>query len=217
MKYIVIITRATGEFDTFWSFNNGDFYELNNESSNQKLLIWHKDDESSFPAYKDKIVSEINNDTSIELGVIFHKLNGDIEAAALRRSLTTSFNGKLSFCQWYSGNTTDFWNEGNHNDNKPYNNLKKAWRNNNGSNKEDAFNAVWEYFSKKNDNNQKLETNLEFLHNCLTPDGLKDATLQEDWQASSEFEELKKENGNNPFSDPYIDALTALRNKLLPA
>lgn len=143
MKYLAII--ATRDFAGLWQIANGNFLELGNGKSDKKLLIWEKDDELSFADYNSKIVEQINGTTDFELGVIFHKLNGDTEANTFRESLRTSFNGKLAFCEWYSSNKTDFWNEPDANADLPYNNLKKAWKDSNGD-KEKTFEAVWDYF-----------------------------------------------------------------------
>lgn len=140
MKYLVIIT--TRDFVQLWN-SQTDFVDPNRtiyileqgEGRNAKLL-------ADFPQIID---SKINTNTNFELGVIFHKLNGDAEANTLRESLKTFFNGKLSFCEWYSSNKTDFWNEQDVNADLPYNNLKKAWKDNTGD-KVKSFEVVWVYF-----------------------------------------------------------------------
>lgn len=144
MKYLAIIATSK-DFNGLWGFQNGGFVSLPNSPSDKKLLIWLKDDECSFPDYTQKIQEQINGTTDFELGVIFHKLNGDAEANTFRESLRTSFNGKLAFCEWYSANKTDFWDETDANIDLPYNNLKKAWKDGNGD-KEKTFGAVWDYF-----------------------------------------------------------------------
>lgn len=140
MKYLAII--ATRDFAQFWHIANRDFLELSNGN---KLLIWQKDDELSFADYKNKIVEKINGSSDFELGVIFHKLNGDADANTFRESLKIAFNDKLAFCEWYSSNKTDFWIETDANAELPYNNLKKAWKEHIGD-KAKAFEVVWDYF-----------------------------------------------------------------------
>ncbi len=143
MKYLVII--ATRDFAYLWQICEGNFLELRDDASDNRLLIWQKDDELTFNNYKDEIAIRLKGDRENELGVIFHKLNGDMEAKTLRESLKNSFGDNVAFCDWYSSSKTDYWNEADANANKPYNNLKKAWKDNNGD-KEETFKAVWKYF-----------------------------------------------------------------------
>ena len=142
MRYLAII--ATRDFANLWQGTARDFLELN--ISMRSLLIWKVSPAMAFTDYKDKIVAQIANKDDFELGVLFHQLNGELEAKELRNSLEKSLNGKLSFCEWYSSNKKDFWDEGDNNADLPYNNLKKAWKDNIGS-KEGTFDAIWEYFS----------------------------------------------------------------------
>ncbi|MCB0535999.1 MAG: hypothetical protein KDE33_00585 [Bacteroidetes bacterium] len=140
MKYLVIIT--TRDFSQLWN-NQTDFTDTDRtvyildqgEGRSEKPL-------TDFPTI---ITNKINGNIDFELGVIFHKLNGDLDADTLRESLKTAFNSKLAFCEWYSSNKTDFWNETDANAELPYNNLKKAWKDNNGD-KAETFEAVWDYF-----------------------------------------------------------------------
>ena len=76
--------------------------------------------------------------------------------------------------------------------------------------------------SNKNEKFQKLfgfdpilESKLNFLHHCLTPDGLanKEVTKSE-WANTDEFKELGKAT-DGPFGDIYIKSLHTLRDKLL--
>ncbi|MCZ2392977.1 MAG: hypothetical protein LC105_03855 [Chitinophagales bacterium] len=67
-----------------------------------------------------------------------------------------------------------------------------------------------------------LEAKLNFLHHCLTPDGLKKGeVLKSEWAALNEFKsltEVKPEEDKaevDPFGDNYLDALRTLRDKLL--
>lgn len=140
MKYLVII--ATRDFSQLWN-SQTDFIETDKilyvlgqgEGRNEKLLT----------VFSEVITDKINSKSEFELGVIFHKLNGDAEAKTFREGLKTTLNGKLAFCEWYSSNKSDFWNEQDANADLPYNNLKKAWKDNNGD-KEKTFQAVWDYF-----------------------------------------------------------------------
>lgn len=59
-----------------------------------------------------------------------------------------------------------------------------------------------------------LNSKLNFLHQCLTPDGLETATIDASWNAEIQFEALKKAD-DGPFGENYIKALTTLRDKLL--
>ena len=60
-----------------------------------------------------------------------------------------------------------------------------------------------------------LESKLNFLHLCLTPDRLtKQEVTKSEWTELSEFEILKNAN-DGPFGDKYIEALRNLRDKLL--
>jgi hypothetical protein len=61
---------------------------------------------------------------------------------------------------------------------------------------------------------ETLEAKLNFLHQCLTPDGLGTATIDASWSAETQFEALKQVN-DGPFGENYIKALTTLRDKLL--
>ena len=105
MKYLVIIT--TRDFSQLWN-NQTDFTDTDRtvyildqgEGRSEKPL-------TDFPTI---ITNKINGNIDFELGVIFHKLNGDLDADTLRESLKTAFNSKLAFCEWYSSNKTDFWN-----------------------------------------------------------------------------------------------------------
>jgi len=60
-----------------------------------------------------------------------------------------------------------------------------------------------------------LESKLNFLHHCLTPDGLKKEEVKSsEWVKLDEFSKLKTAN-DGPFGDNYLSALRALRDKLL--
>lgn len=144
MKYLAIIATSK-DFNGLWNFQNGSLKKIPNTPSDENLLIWRIDDELSFDDYGKEIADQINERTDIEVGIIFHKLNGDREANTFREILKTHFNDKLAFCEWYSANKTDFWNEQDSNADLPYNNLKKAWKDNNGD-KQKTFEAVWDYF-----------------------------------------------------------------------
>lgn len=69
----------------------------------------------------------------------------------------------------------------------------------------------------KNEINKKgiLESKLNFLHHCLTPDGLsKEEVTKSEWAKLNEFTKLQAAN-DGPFGDNYLSALRTLRNKLL--
>lgn len=74
-------------------------------------------------------------------------------------------------------------------------------------------NELAEELKKKINEDNSLEAKLNFLHQCLTPDGLKDATLKDEWNAESEFENLKIVK-DGPFGNDYLEALRSLRDKL---
>ncbi|MCK9235114.1 MAG: hypothetical protein M0Q41_02090 [Bacteroidales bacterium] len=99
---------------------------------------------------------------------------------------------------------------------KAYEDLLTAWEDTTKSDKDkwDVFEEVWEYFSKKNDKNVVLNDKLNFLHQCLTPEGAANATLDPNWRVEDKFNKLKQEKGS-PFGKNYIGALTALRDTLL--
>ncbi len=60
-----------------------------------------------------------------------------------------------------------------------------------------------------------FESKLDFLHNCLTPDGMTSAEVtQSEWARFDEFTKLKATK-DGPFGRNYIDALSELRDKLL--
>lgn len=60
-----------------------------------------------------------------------------------------------------------------------------------------------------------LESKLNFLHHCLTPDGLKEEEVtKSEWAKMEEFAKLTEAN-DGPFGDKYLLALRTLRDKLL--
>jgi hypothetical protein len=60
-----------------------------------------------------------------------------------------------------------------------------------------------------------LEAKLNFLHHCLTPDGLKEEEVtKSEWSKLDEFTKLKSA-GDGSFGDNYLEALRKLRDKLL--
>lgn len=62
---------------------------------------------------------------------------------------------------------------------------------------------------------ETLESKLNFLHHCLTPDGLKEEEVtKSEWAKLDEFTKLKSA-GDGPFGDNYLSALRTLRDKLL--
>lgn len=60
-----------------------------------------------------------------------------------------------------------------------------------------------------------LESQLNFLHHCLTPDGLSKAELKQEWDAENEFKVLKGVEEDSPFGDSYLTSLRTLRDALL--
>ena len=145
MKHLIIITRQTGEFDTFWGYDANES-EAIYTSGEYKVLLIKKSRLTDFVNYDTVIADKLKDKTITDLGVIIHKQNGDTEAATLRRKLETSFNGNLAFCDWYSGGSkADFWNETTAVADLPYNKLKKAWKDSN-EDKEKTFEAVWSFF-----------------------------------------------------------------------
>lgn len=63
--------------------------------------------------------------------------------------------------------------------------------------------------------NKELESKLNFLHHCLTPDGLKNEEVtNSDWAKLEDFTKLTAAE-DGPFGDSYLSALRTLRNKLL--
>jgi len=148
MRHLVIITRETGEYDTFWSFNQ-NHPETIVTDSNMSLLVIKKSRLNTFVSYAKGIITDKLSDKVVsEIGILFHSLNDDDSQNKIVASFSGEIQNKIAFCKWYSGNKTDFWNaEPNYKGiDKPYNNLIKAWKDNNGSSKEDSFNAVWKYF-----------------------------------------------------------------------
>ncbi len=140
MKYLVII--ATRDFGQLWN-SQTDFID-----TNRTLYVLERGEgrsEKPLTDFPSIITQKINGNKDFELGVIFHQRNDDIGATTLRSSLEATLNGKLAFCEWYSSNKTDFWNEQDTNADLPYNNLKKAWKDSSGD-KEKTFEAVWDYF-----------------------------------------------------------------------
>jgi hypothetical protein len=83
-----------------------------------------------------------------------------------------------------------------------------------------ALNAtiIYEFIEKIKVFDTVLEAKLNFLHKCLTPEGLADAELMisEDWDASQEFSNLNDIEADGPFGENYLSALRNLRNQLLP-
>lgn len=60
-----------------------------------------------------------------------------------------------------------------------------------------------------------LESKLNFLHHCLTPDGLKNEEVaNSDWAMLEEFTKLTAAK-DGPFGENYLSALRTLRDKLL--
>jgi hypothetical protein len=150
---LIIITRERDEYGVnLWGFPevpNQLQIEKYNEHSNSIVLIKQAEGtpiEKNIEIYSSIILDNINTNKEIDQrGIIFHKQNGGAEALNLRSSLEATLNCKLAFCEWYSSNKTAFWDERNFNADLPYNNLKKAWKDNAGD-KAITFEKVWCYF-----------------------------------------------------------------------
>jgi hypothetical protein len=62
---------------------------------------------------------------------------------------------------------------------------------------------------------ETLESKLNFLHHCLTPDGLTDNEVSNsEWANTDEFKKLQSAT-DGPFGDNYLEVLRKLRDKLL--
>lgn len=168
MRYLVIITRQTNEFNTFWKFSSYDTLAVFTENENT-LLIIEKSEEKSIENYALEISSMINTKKDFEAGVIFHERNGNATAAQLKNNFPEAIRLNISFCEWYSGTKTDFWNESDINADLPYNNLKKAWKDNEGS-KENTFKIVWDFFF----GDPELEKLLKAFENEIPLTGIDD-------------------------------------------
>lgn len=74
---------------------------------------------------------------------------------------------------------------------------------------------VLDFTDKEVEEKETLESKLNFLHHCLTPDGLINAEVtNSEWANLDEFTKLKSTN-DGPFGDNYLSVLRALRDKLL--
>lgn len=68
---------------------------------------------------------------------------------------------------------------------------------------------------EKLEERDSLESKLNFLHHCLTPDGLtNDEVAKSEWANTVEFKELEKVT-DGPFGAKYLEALSKLRDALL--
>jgi hypothetical protein len=75
--------------------------------------------------------------------------------------------------------------------------------------------AILGFTQEQIDKKVILESKLNFLHDCLTPDGLKEAEVtNSDWAKLEDFTKLTAAN-DGPFGDNYLSALRTLRDKLL--
>lgn len=139
----------------------------------------------------------------------------------LKNALLENIRTKVKFCKWYSSVLSGFWNEQDGNAVLPYNNFKKAWKDNNGD-KRKTFKAIWDFF----DGDPILEAKLNLLHQCLTPNEAKKATQIPNYHLIKDVVESVKINNekvveyltkqSNCFDEEsYIKPLTALRDTLL--
>jgi hypothetical protein len=71
------------------------------------------------------------------------------------------------------------------------------------------------FTDKQIEEKETLESKLNFLHHCLTPEELEQAELKDEWNANNEFGVLKSVASDGPFGDNYLSALRTLRDKLL--
>jgi len=144
MQYLIIITKQQEEFTGFWKHNENESQAIY-RSDHHNILLLKKAHLISIENYSTVIIEKLRDKNITELGVIFHKINSDSDADKLKQNIEILFNSQIAFCKWYSSNKTDFWNANDVNADLPYNNLKKAWKDNNGD-KEETFKAVWDYF-----------------------------------------------------------------------
>lgn len=173
MKNLIIITRANREYESFWQLedtNNVDFIHTKLRETNLLVSIFrpiaHISLSDKSEAYVKKIEFELEKEQSIEeIGIIFHFLNGNTVANELKSHFSPKYKSMIAFCEWYSSNKTDFWNELKPDTELPYNKLKRAWKDNEGS-KLNSFNSVWNYFL----GDQKLEKLLAPFENVLPLD-----------------------------------------------
>lgn len=78
-----------------------------------------------------------------------------------------------------------------------------------------AILKVLGFTDKEVEEKEILESQLNFLHHCLTPDGLKEEEVtKSEWAKLNEFTKLQAAN-DGPFGDNYLEALRKLRDKLL--
>jgi len=83
------------------------------------------------------------------------------------------------------------------------------------SDKLKAILEVLGFTDKEIEEKETLESQLNFLHHCLTPDGLsKEEVTNAEWAKLDEFTKLKTAN-DGPFGNNYLSALSTLRDALL--
>jgi hypothetical protein len=170
MRGLIIITRHTGEYDSFWEMNeSSNITHFAHEESKTTLI--KKDDDLEFVQYASKINSLFATEIPDEIGIIFHSINDVATEDILKNALLENIRTKVKFCKWYSSVLSGFWNEQDGNAVLPYNNFKKAWKDNDGD-KRKTFKAIWDFF----DGDPILEAKLNLLHQCLTPNEAKKAT-----------------------------------------
>lgn len=221
MKLIIIITRDNKEFEDFWGFK-----ERENELQQEKLCSQDKTIILIKPVKGFSIENGINKtsdyliklceDKITSVGVIFHEAGGATNANSLKAKLKESLKDKLAFCEWYSSTKPDFWNENQTHADLPYNNLKKAWKDNQGD-KAKSFESVWKFFLGDISEESKIEkTKIKLLHQCLDPSKLKDIKVPVSLKA--DFDRFKNNFIDvipSTFDDRYVNALLKLRNKWL--
>lgn len=190
MKYLVII--ATRDWEK-WSKASNPRQEKLISSKDYTLHILRKKGGRTGNNFKDLIRNIPNFDgltDTCELGVIFHDANSDDKASKFKNNLTENCAATVTFCAWYSSGKKDFWNQSNNDDNKPYNNLIKAWVNDSGS-KDEAFDAVWNFFIDGSNFKSRIS-----LHKAIVLERLKGKQNEEILKAISRgappFEGLKE-------------------------
>ena len=243
MKTLLIITRATNEFDGYW---NGRFETINAEFTEVKPLIKQNSDCCSiifngqdFTGNNETIdfgqqiifilqeaLPNVDLTNSDKIGIIYH-------GGADNRNIQTlkAINPHIAFIKKYSAKNNTLCNHtGDHftitgDRSKPLDAFRDAFINKKDQSSE-KFQALWNYFEW----DELLEARLELLHHCLTPeerdnivwqdkiftlkiDG-KEATKEIGSKGKNEFKDLQKVT-NDPSGTKYVEALTALRNTLL--
>ncbi len=213
MKQIIIISAIHRKEYNIYSTNEFEIIGPFKTKGHKLLLLnGQKTSASTNQEIVENIITKINDiesGTYDETIIAFH-FTSDI-SELLREKLVEDKYGKVIIKKYGSG--------GNH-DNEP---LYKDYLlklgeefKNNGNNIDridELIIGLYNYFN----GDSIFEAKLNLLHQCLTPQGAKEATNTE-WlqgEAKTKFEALTKIDGDDPFAKGYIDALTSLRDELL--